>query len=54
MSDSKLLKIYLDLIGAKIRFCAGGLVSVEYKASNDVEVFDSYNDLIIYVRRLFK
>jgi len=25
MNDSKLLKIYLDTIGAKVRFCSGGL-----------------------------
>lgn len=54
MSDSKLLKIYLDTIGAKIRFCSGGLVSVEYINKNDCDIYDSYTDLIIHVRRLTK
>lgn len=54
MSDSKLIKLYLDLIGAKVRFCSGGLVSVEYINKNDCDIFDSYNDLILYVRGLLK
>lgn len=54
MSDSKLLKIYLDTIGAKIRFCSGGLVSIEYNDKNSCDIYDSYTDLIIHVRRLTK
>lgn len=54
MSDSKLLKIYLDTINAKLRFISGGLVSVEYINKNDCDIYDSYTDLIIYVRRLLK
>ena len=54
MSDSKLLKIYLDTIGAKIRFCSGGLVSIEYNDKNGCDIFDSYTDLITYVRRITK
>lgn len=54
MSDSKLIKLYLDMIKAKIRFCSGGLVSVEYIDKNDCDIYDSYNDFIIYVRGLLK
>lgn len=54
MSDSKLLKIYLDTIGAKIRFCSGGLVSVEYINKNDCDIYDSYGDLITFIRKVIK
>ena len=54
MSDSKLLRIYLDLIGAKIHFCSGGLVTIEYNNKNGCDIYDSYAGLLIHVRRLLK
>ena len=52
MSDEKLLRLYLNMINGKLRFISGGLVTVEY--NNDCDIYDSYTDLLIHVRRLLK
>lgn len=54
MSDSKLLKIYLDTVNARLRYLSGGLVSIEYNNKNDCDIFDSYGDLITFIRRVTK
>lgn len=54
MSDSKLLKIYLDTMNARLRYLSGGLVSIEYSDKNDCDIFDSYSDLITFIRRVTK
>ena len=54
MSDSKLLKIYLDTVNARLRYLSGGLVSIEYNDKNECDIFDSYGDLITFIRRVTK
>lgn len=54
MNDSKLLKIYLDTIGAKIRFCSGGLISIKYINKNDCDIYDSYVDMLASVKYTVK
>ena len=54
MSDSKLLKIYLDTVNARLRYLSGGLVSIEYNNKNECDIYDSYTDLITHVRGLLK
>lgn len=52
MSDSKLLKMYLDIIGGRVRFCSGDIVTIEYDGT--VDIYDSYLDLLYYVKLALK
>ena len=54
MSSGKALKIYLDTVNARLRYLSGGLVSIEYNNKNDCDIFDSYGDLITFIRRMTK
>lgn len=54
MNDNKLLKIYLDTVNARLRYLSGGLVSIEYNNKNECDIFDSYNDLMAFIRRITK
>ena len=48
MNDTKLLKMYLGMIGGKLRFISGGLVAIEY--NHDSDIYDSYLDMIYYIK----
>ena len=52
MSDSKLLKIYLDIVSGVIRYKSGGLIAVEYPG--DIDIYDSYSDLIASIKYTLK
>lgn len=52
MSDSKLLKIYLDIVSGVIRYKSGGLIAVEYPS--DIDIYDSYSDLIASIKYTLK
>lgn len=52
MSDSKLLKIYLDIVSGVIRYKSGGLIAVEYPCG--IDIYDSYSDLIASIKYTLK
>ncbi len=48
MSDEKLLRLYLNMINAKLRFISDGLVAIEY--NHDSDIYDSYTEMIYYIK----
>jgi len=48
MSDSKILKMYLDITGGRVRFCSGDIVTIEHGGT--VNIYDSYSDMIYYIK----
>jgi hypothetical protein len=52
MSDNKLLRLYLDIISGKIRYCANDIITVEYPGN--VDIYDNYPELIASVKYTIK
>ena len=48
MSDSKILKMYLDIIGGNVYYSAGDIVSINHGGT--VDIYDSYSDMIYYIK----
>lgn len=48
MSDTKLLKMYLDIIGGTVYYSADDIISINHGGT--VDIYDGYLEMIYYIK----